>query len=193
MLRDITFCTLYFPAYAHIKPMLADDTGYNTPFSIFMAGSIAGAPAASIVTPIDLVKTRLQVLCCSLPSWVQMVIVQVIRRPGQAKYHGIVDCATKIYKQEGGLKAFFKGNLANKIRSAPQFGVTLVLYEFIQRVVFVDFGGTKPSGSYRESFSEGVTKSGSNPDHIGGYSVAQPIFVGMESKFGLFFPKFQRL
>ena len=27
---------------------------------------------------------------------------------------------------------------------------------------------------------------------IGGYSVAQPIFVGMESKFGLLFPKFDR-
>ena len=59
-LRDVTFCTLYFPAYAHIKPLLADHTGYNTPFSIFVAGSLAGAPAASLVTPIDLVKTRLQ-------------------------------------------------------------------------------------------------------------------------------------
>ena len=59
-LRDVTFCTLYFPAYAHIKPLLADHTGYNTPFSIFVAGSLAGAPAASLVTPIDLIKTRLQ-------------------------------------------------------------------------------------------------------------------------------------
>ena len=61
MLRDVTFCTIYFPSYAHIKPLLADDTGYNSPLSIFMAGSIAGAPAASLVTPIDLIKTRLQV------------------------------------------------------------------------------------------------------------------------------------
>ena len=59
-LRDVTFCTLYFPTYAHIKPLLADHTGYNTPLSIFVAGSLAGAPAASLVTPIDLVKTRLQ-------------------------------------------------------------------------------------------------------------------------------------
>ena len=83
ILRDVTFCTIYFPSYAHIKPLLADDTGYNSPLSIFMAGSIAGAPAASIVTPIDLIKTRLQ----------------VIRRPGQTKYLGIFDCARKIYAQ----------------------------------------------------------------------------------------------
>ena len=31
---------------------------------------------------------------------------------------------------------------------------------------------------------------GSNPDHIGGYQVALPIFSGIESKFGLVLPKF---
>ena len=41
--------------------MLADQTGYNSPFSIFLAGALAVAPAASLVTPIDLIKTRLQV------------------------------------------------------------------------------------------------------------------------------------
>ena len=75
---------------------------------------------------------------------------QVIRRPGQARYDGILDCAAKIYRDEGGLRAFWKGNLANKIKSTPQFGITLVLYEIIQRVFFVDFGGSKPSGSCRE-------------------------------------------
>ena len=115
----------------------------------------------------------------------------MIRRPGQSHYNGILDCASKIYSQEGGARAFYKGNLANKLRSAPQFGVTLVMYELIQRVFFVDFGGSKPSGSYRECLSDGARLSSSNPDHIGGYSVAQPIFVGMESKFGLYFPKFQ--
>ena len=32
---------------------------------------------------------------------------------------------------------------------------------------------------------------GSNPDHIGGFQVAMPIFSGIESKFGLVLPKFQ--
>ena len=32
---------------------------------------------------------------------------------------------------------------------------------------------------------------GSNPDHIGGFQVALPIFTGIESKFGLVLPKFQ--
>ena len=172
MMRDVLFCALYFPLYAHIKPLLADETGYNSPLSIFTAGSLAGAVPASLVTPIDLIKTRLQ----------------VIRRPGQTEYRGVVDCAVKIFREEGGVRAFWKGNLANKLRSAPQLGVTLVLYEFIQRVFFIDFGGSKPSGSSRETPGGGTSQ---NPDHIGGFAVAQPIFVGMESKFGLFFPKYK--
>ena len=177
LMRDIPFATIYFPAYAHIKPLFADETGYTSPFSIFVAGAIAGAPAASLVTPIDMIKTRLQ----------------VIRRPGQATYNGIFDCAHKIYTQEG-MKAFWKGGVANKLRSSPQFGLTLVTYELIQRIFFVDFGGSKPSGSFRES-TKGAANfaSSTNPDHIGGYSVARPIFVGMETKFGLFFPKFQHI
>jgi len=35
-----------------------------------------------------------------------------------------------------------------------------------------------------------VQKS-SNPDHVGGYQVAMPIFAGIESKFGLVLPKFE--
>ena len=31
----------------------------------------------------------------------------------------------------------------------------------------------------------------SNPDHIGGFEVALPIFKGIESKFGLVLPKFE--
>lgn len=31
----------------------------------------------------------------------------------------------------------------------------------------------------------------SNPDHIGGFALALPIISGIETKFGLVFPKFK--
>lgn len=60
-LRDIPFSCIYFPSYAHMKAKLADENGYNSPVSCLLAGSIAGIPAASLVTPADVIKTRLQV------------------------------------------------------------------------------------------------------------------------------------
>ena len=75
-------------------------------------------PASYLATPADVIKTRLQ----------------VIPRPGQQTYNGIIDAAGKIYSQEG-FTAFFKGGPARVFRSSPQFGVTLLSYELIQRLL----------------------------------------------------------
>ena len=175
ILRDVPFSMIYFPAYAHLKSYLADDTGYNSPSSLFLSGAVAGAPAAFLVTPMDMIKTR----------------IQVVRRPGQTSYNGVLDAARKIYKEEG-LKAFWKGGIARKLRTSPQFGITLVTYELVQRILFVDFGGSNPSGSFRETSTGSANfRKSTNKDHIGGYAIAPPIFAGMESKFGLVFPKYQ--
>jgi len=171
--RDIPFSAIYFPAYAHIKPKFADDNGYNSPLSLLLAGAIAGMPAASLVTPADVIKTRLQ----------------VVPREGQTAYHGIVDAFKKIRREEG-YRAFWKGAGARMCRSSPQFGVTLVTYELLQRVFYVDFGGSRPSGSEAE-VPAGRAEKSNHPDHIGGFQVAMPIFAGIESKFGLVLPKFQ--
>jgi len=171
-LRDVPFSAIYFPAYAHLKPAFADENGYNSPLSLLVAGAIAGMPAASLVTPADVIKTRLQVKA----------------RAGQTTYSGLTDAVKKIYVEEG-FAAFWKGAVARMCRSSPQFGVTLVTYELLQRTFNIDFGGSKPSGQLAETTGKAAVKS-DNPDHIGGYQVARPIFLGVESKFGLLLPKF---
>jgi len=171
-LRDIPFSSIYFPAYAHLKTSMADENGYNSPLSLLTAGAMAGAPAASLVTPADVIKTRLQ----------------VVARAGQTTYSGVIDAARKIYAEEG-FKAFWKGSIARMCRSSPQFGVTLVTYELLQRTFYIDFGGSRPTGQMAESVA-GAAELSSNPDHLGGYQIARPIFAGVESKFGLLLPKF---
>jgi len=52
--------------YAHTKVRLADEGGYNTPLSLLFSGAIAGVPAAALVTPADVIKTRLQVRLSSI-------------------------------------------------------------------------------------------------------------------------------
>lgn len=81
--------------------------------------------------------------------------------------------------------------LARVFRSSPQFGVTLVTYELLQRLFYVDFGGSHPTGSeVHKPKPIDTTNVRINADHIGGYRAAVPLLNGIESKFGLFLPRF---
>uniref|UniRef100_A0AAY4DL45 EF-hand domain-containing protein n=1 Tax=Denticeps clupeoides TaxID=299321 RepID=A0AAY4DL45_9TELE len=172
-LRDIPFSAIYFPCYAHTKASLADEEGRVGPGKLLLAGALAGMPAASLVTPADVIKTRLQVAA----------------RAGQTTYSGVIDCFWKILREEGPL-AFWKGAGARVFRSSPQFGVTLVTYEVLQRWFYVDFGGQKPSGSQPPPRFR-ISLPAPNPDHIGGFRLAVATFAGIESKFGLHLPRFR--
>uniref|UniRef100_A0A6I8NDU3 Solute carrier family 25 member 13 n=1 Tax=Ornithorhynchus anatinus TaxID=9258 RepID=A0A6I8NDU3_ORNAN len=169
-LRDIPFSAIYFPCYAHTKSFFAQEDGRVSPGHLLLAGAIAGMPAASLVTPADVVKTRLQVAA----------------RAGQTTYRGVADCFRKILKEEGP-KALWKGAGARVFRSSPQFGVTLLTYELLQRWFYVDFGGPKPAGSEPAA---GTPAALLDPDHVGGYRRAVATFAGIESKFGLQLPRF---
>lgn len=61
----------------------------NSLLSLFAAACIAGLPATSIVTPADVIKTRLQVR-------------------DQTYYKGVIDCGRKIIAEEG-FKVLFTG------------------------------------------------------------------------------------
>ncbi len=95
-------------------------------------------PAAYLVTPSDVIKTRLQVAA----------------RKGETTYTGIADAFTKIMREEGP-RAFFKGGAARVLRSSPQFGVTLAVYEMLQ--TSFPFGGSStapPSASQTSHFTQ---------------------------------------
>uniref|UniRef100_A0A671VWU9 Solute carrier family 25 member 13 n=1 Tax=Sparus aurata TaxID=8175 RepID=A0A671VWU9_SPAAU len=171
-LRDIPFSAIYFPCYAHIKSYLSDVDGQIGPAKMLFAGALSGMPAASLVTPADVIKTRLQVAA----------------RAGQTTYSGLMDCFWKILREEGP-RAFWKGAGARVFRSSPQFGVTLVTYELLQRWFYIDFGGQKPAGSEPTPKSR-ISLPAPNPDHIGGFRLAVATFAGIESKFGLHLPRY---
>ena len=76
-------------------------------------------------------------------------------------------------------------------RSSPQFGITLVTYEILQRMFYIDFGGTRPVGSEAEApAGPAELAKSSNPDHVGGFQVhifetQKFLFIELEtSNFG---------
>lgn len=92
---------------------------------LLTAGAIAGMPAAYLTTPMDVIKTRLQVEA----------------RKGEQTYKSLSHCARTILQEEG-WKAFFKGGPARILRSSPQFGFTLAGYELLSRLM--PLPGTTP-------------------------------------------------
>jgi solute carrier family 25 aspartate/glutamate transporter 12/13 len=130
LLRDIPFSAIYFPTYAKMKTVLANEKGELRAQDLLLAGAVAGIPAASLVTPADVIKTRLQVKA----------------KAGETTYDGIRDCFWKVLRQEGPT-AFFKGCLARVFRSSPQFGVTLLSYELLQQWLAPDIKPRPPTNA----------------------------------------------
>ena len=170
-LRDAPFSAIYFTTYAHMKSYFADEDGINSPFSLFASGMIAGVPAAGLLTPADVIKTRLQVQA----------------RKGQMTYTGLTDCAKKIWKYEGP-QAFWKGAAARVFRSSPQFGVTLLTYELLQRYIKFENITGKAIPHHETSHHSSVDIVPAS--HIGGYGLAVSTFSRLETKFGLYLPKY---
>ncbi|KAK6018993.1 hypothetical protein OSTOST_15389 [Ostertagia ostertagi] len=146
-LRDIPFSAIYFPTYAHAKLATADEDGINHPGSLFASAFIAGVPAAGLVTPADVIKTRLQVAA----------------RAGQTTYNGVIDCARKIMKKKA------------QQRILERYSCSCMSFQ--------------PTSATTKKI---VDDSSLNPDHIGGYRLAAATFSGIEHKFGLFLPRFER-
>ena len=78
------------------------------------SGLASALVSAFVVTPCDVIKTRLQVL----PSG-----------HSGPRYAGIKDCAVQIYKKEG-LGSFFKGAVPRIMVIAPLFGIAQAVYNF---------------------------------------------------------------
>jgi solute carrier family 25 phosphate transporter 23/24/25/41 len=106
---------LKFMAYEQIKRLLRAGTG-NRELGIaerFVAGSLAGFLAQSIIYPLEVLKTRL-----------------VLRRTGQ--YTGALDCAVKIWQHDG-MRGFYRGYVPNMLGILPYAGIDLAIYETLKR------------------------------------------------------------
>nr|XP_020031748.1 calcium-binding mitochondrial carrier protein SCaMC-3 isoform X1 [Castor canadensis] len=101
-----------FMAYEQIKWAIRGQQETLHVQERFVAGSLAGATAQTIIYPMEVLKTRL-----------------TLRRTGQ--YKGLLDCARRILEQEGP-RAFYRGYLPNVLGIIPYAGIDLAVYETLK-------------------------------------------------------------
>ncbi|KAI1717301.1 mitochondrial carrier protein domain-containing protein [Ditylenchus destructor] len=112
--RDVTFSVIYFPLFAQLDslgPRKNDGSGDAVFYASFLSGIIAGAAGSFSVTPLDVIKTR----------------IQLIGGNPTEKYKGVTDAFIKILKHEGP-KALFKGAACRMMVMAPLFGIAQTVY-----------------------------------------------------------------
>ncbi|XP_072336760.1 mitochondrial glutamate carrier 1-like isoform X2 [Scyliorhinus torazame] len=113
ILRDVPFSVIYFPLFANLNKLGQNPLDGKASFlHSFLSGCIAGSVAAVAVNPCDVIKTRFQSLH---------------RGANEETYSGIVDCARKIWVNEGP-SAFLKGSGCRALVIAPLFGIAQVIY-----------------------------------------------------------------
>jgi solute carrier family 25 carnitine/acylcarnitine transporter 20/29 len=93
-------------------------TEYYT--DIFTAGALGGLANCAICSPLELVKTRLQIQDQS-----------TVGGGTQQPYKGPIDCFARTYRQAG-TRGIFKGMYATILRDMPSYGVYFVGYEFFK-------------------------------------------------------------
>jgi len=112
--RDITFSVIYFPAFSKVSELFIkpEDTGLSKFYKTLCIAMFAGAVASGSVTPMDVVKTRIQTVLPGMQA---------------NEFKGILDCTQHILKNEGA-SALFKGCVPRMSVIAPLFAIAQSVY-----------------------------------------------------------------
>ncbi|XP_016336734.1 mitochondrial carnitine/acylcarnitine carrier protein-like [Sinocyclocheilus anshuiensis] len=93
-----------------------DRTVPITNTQIYLAGMLAGVFTSVIVAPGERIKCLLQIQSSA----------------SQLKYTGPVDCAFRLYKEQG-FRSVYKGTVLTLIRDVPSNGVYFLTYEYLKQ------------------------------------------------------------
>lgn len=117
-LRDVPCYGLYFLPYELTRNALTESGKQPGTFAILTAGGVAGVVTWCFATPMDVVKSRLQ-----------------MSGAGGRAYTGIVHCMRLSVREEG-FRVFFRGLLLNSMRAFPVNAVTFLSYESLMKLFF---------------------------------------------------------
>lgn len=114
LLRDVPYSMIFFPLNASLQIALSDKHGNMTLGGLLTAGMVAGCFAAGLMTPMDVIKTRVQA------------------EKGNKVEVKFFDMFVKIYKTEG-IKGLYKGAVPRMCVQAPLFSIACTAFELQKR------------------------------------------------------------
>ena len=109
LFRDVPYNVIFFLSYIEMKRALTSPDGEVSRSRILGSGIAAGMIAALAGTPMDVVKSRIQMRNSPYTS-------------------GAIDCAKRLYG-EGGYGIFFRGALPRMAVQGPLYGIALLFFE----------------------------------------------------------------
>ena len=114
LLRDVLYSMIFFPLNTSMQKWLSDKNGNISLGSLLTSGKVAGCVAAGVMTPMDVIKTRVQA------------------EKGTKLEVKFTDMFVKIFKTEG-LKGLYKGAVPRMCVQAPLFSIAVTAFELQKR------------------------------------------------------------
>mmetsp|Transcript_67837 Transcript_67837/g.126732 ORF Transcript_67837/g.126732 Transcript_67837/m.126732 type:complete len:291 (-) Transcript_67837:164-1036(-) len=118
MLANSVMNAIVFSTWQEAQRLLHFEEGNDAPLhKVFIAGAFAGVVQCSVGTPMELIRSKLQV------------------QDGSARvYAGTVDCIRSVYRAHG-LPGLYRGNVSMMAREGPAFGIYFTMYEATKRAL----------------------------------------------------------
>lgn len=114
MVRIVPYAAIQFTAHEHLKKILgASRSEVLPPGKRFLAGSLAGATAASCTYPLDMVRARMAVAA-------------------KDHYKNLRGAFVSIYKEEG-MRTFYNGFIPTILGIMPYAGISFFVYETLKK------------------------------------------------------------
>lgn len=125
--RIVPYSAVQFAVFEECKLLLLLwKTGPNaklTEVDRLLAGSVGGIASVAATYPLDLVRARITVQTASLSK---------LNKAKLVKAPGVWDTLRDVYKNEGGVRALYRGIVPTTMGVAPYVAINFALYEYLR-------------------------------------------------------------
>ncbi|CAG8091883.1 unnamed protein product [Penicillium salamii] len=146
-IRIIPYSAVQFGSYNFYKQFAESPDGEMSPMRRLVCGGAAGITSVTITYPLDIVRTRLSIQSASFADL-------GVRDPSQ-RLPGMFTTMVAIHKNEGGVRALYRGIAPTVAGVAPYVGLNFMTYESVRKYLTPD--GEKNPNSYRKLLAGAIS------------------------------------